>query len=34
VQVDQLDVIEDSIINATRNIYSNTNDIFTMNQLK
>jgi hypothetical protein len=34
LQVDQLDVIKDFTIEATRNICGITNDIFTMNQLK
>jgi hypothetical protein len=34
LQVDQLDVIEDFTIGATRNICGITNDIFTTNQLK
>lgn len=34
MQVDQLDIIEDSIIKVTRNIHGITNDIFTTNQLK
>jgi uncharacterized coiled-coil protein SlyX len=34
LQVDQLDVIEDSTIGAARNIHSITDGIFTMNQLK
>ena len=32
MQGDQLDVIEDSTIRATRNIHSITYDIFTTNQ--
>jgi hypothetical protein len=34
VQVDQLDVVEDSIIGATRNIHNITDGIFPTNQLK
>jgi len=34
LQVDQLDVIEDSTIGAARNIHGITDGIFTMNQLK
>jgi len=34
LQVDQLDVIEDSTIGAARNIHGITNGIFSMNQLK
>jgi hypothetical protein len=30
-QVDQLDVVQDSTIEATRNIHGITNGIFTMN---
>jgi len=34
VQVDHLDVVEDSTIGATRNIHSITDSILTTNQLK
>jgi hypothetical protein len=34
LQMDQLDVIEDSIIGAIRNIHSITDGFFTMNKLK
>jgi hypothetical protein len=34
VQEDQIDVVKDSTIRATRNIHGITDGVFTMNQLK